>query len=86
MNKNESEEHSQVGSQVKNQPGSNGVGGVITIVTCFLVLLPTELGAPADPFTTPLEILPEWFLLPTFELLRAVDGGSTSCINHGTLD
>ena len=34
--------------------------------------LPTEVGEPADPFATPLEILPEWFLLPSFEILRAV--------------
>ena len=34
--------------------------------------LPVEVGEPADPFATPLEILPEWFLLPAFEILRAV--------------
>ncbi len=34
--------------------------------------MPTEVGEPADPFATPLEILPEWFLLPAFEILRAV--------------
>lgn len=33
---------------------------------------PIEVGSPADPFATPLEILPEWFLLPAFEILRAV--------------
>ena len=33
---------------------------------------PIEVGEPADPFATPLEILPEWFLLPAFEILRAV--------------
>jgi len=26
----------------------------------------------SDPFATPLEILPEWFLLSTFQILRAV--------------
>ena len=34
--------------------------------------LPIEVGYVADPFATPLEILPEWFLLPAFEILRAV--------------
>ena len=34
--------------------------------------LPVEVGEPADPFATPLEILPEWFLLPAFEILSAV--------------
>ena len=33
---------------------------------------PIEVGEPADPFATPLEILPEWFLLPVFEILRSV--------------
>ena len=36
------------------------------------ISLPIEVGEPADPFATPLEILPEWFLLPAFEILRAV--------------
>ena len=35
------------------------------------VILLTEIGEAAESFDTPLEILPEWFLLPTFELLRA---------------
>ena len=36
------------------------------------VILPTEIREAAELFDTPLEILPEWFLLPTFELLRAL--------------
>ena len=43
-----------------------------SISTAFALLVPTELSEPEDPFATPLEILPEWFLLPTFELLRAI--------------
>jgi cytochrome b6-f complex subunit 4 len=34
------------------------------------VMAPTQLGEPADPFNTPLEILPEWYFFPTFNLLR----------------
>ncbi|MGB0563586.1 MAG: cytochrome b6-f complex subunit IV [Spirulinaceae cyanobacterium] len=34
------------------------------------VLDPAMVGEPADPFATPLEILPEWYLYPTFQLLR----------------
>jgi len=30
------------------------------------------VGEPADPFATPLEILPEWYLYPTFQILRIV--------------
>merc|ERR550537_915313 len=29
-----------------------------------------KLGAPANPFATPNEILPEWYFFPTFNLLR----------------
>ena len=36
------------------------------------MLVPTSIGEDADPFATPFEILPEWFLLPTFEILRLV--------------
>ena len=38
-----------------------------------------EVGEPADPFATPLEILPEWFLLPAFEILRAVPNKLLGC-------
>ena len=30
------------------------------------------LGDKADPFATPLEILPEWYLYPVFQILRVV--------------
>ena len=36
------------------------------------VLDPVVMGEPADPFATPLEILPEWYFYPTFQLLRTV--------------
>lgn len=35
-------------------------------------MAPTQLGEPADPFNTPLEILPEWYFFPTFNLLRVL--------------
>ena len=31
---------------------------------------PISLGVEANPFATPLEILPEWYFFPTFNLLR----------------
>ena len=46
--------------------------GVLGMSTILAGTFPTEVGEPADPFSTPLEILPEWFLLPTFQILRAV--------------
>lgn len=45
-----------------------------TIALCIslAVMEPTQLGEPADPFATPLEILPEWYFFPTFNALRVI--------------
>ncbi|MGF1577237.1 MAG: cytochrome b6-f complex subunit IV [Cyanophyceae cyanobacterium] len=44
--------------------------GTIAMVVAFAILDPSGVGEPADPFATPLEILPEWYLYPAFHLLR----------------
>lgn len=36
------------------------------------ILDPAMVGEPANPFATPLEILPEWYLYPVFQILRVV--------------
>src|ERR671933_772604 len=43
-----------------------------TIARCIglAVLDPAMVGEPANPFATPLEILPEWYLWPVFQILR----------------
>lgn len=41
-------------------------------IVALSVLEPTAIGEPADPFATPLEILPEWYFFPTFNLLRTI--------------
>jgi len=46
--------------------------GTIAGVTGLGVLDPAVIGEPADPFATPLEILPEWYFYPTFNLLRVI--------------
>lgn len=46
--------------------------GTIAGVVALSVLEPAELGEPADPFATPLEILPEWYFYPVFQILRVV--------------
>ena len=33
---------------------------------------PYGLSEPADPFATPLEILPEWYIFATFNILRVL--------------
>lgn len=38
------------------------------------VLSPWEIGAPADPLTTPEGIKPEWYFLPTYQLLKYFSG------------
>jgi cytochrome b6-f complex subunit 4 len=45
-----------------------------TIAGCvgLAVLDPAMVGEPANPFATPLEILPEWYLYPVFNILRLV--------------
>ena len=44
--------------------------GTIGLVVGLAVLDPALIGEPADPFATPLEILPEWYLYPVFQVLR----------------
>jgi cytochrome b6-f complex subunit 4 len=46
--------------------------GSIACCVALAVLDPAMVGEPADPFATPLEILPEWYLYPTFQILRIV--------------
>ena len=46
--------------------------GAFACIVGLSVLAPTQLGEPADPFNTPLEILPEWYFFPTFNLLRVL--------------
>ena len=46
--------------------------GTIALCTGLAVLDPALVGEPADPFATPLEILPEWYLYPVFNILRLV--------------
>jgi cytochrome b6-f complex subunit 4 len=44
--------------------------GTIACCTALAVLDPAMVGEPGNPFATPLEILPEWYLYPTFQILR----------------
>ena len=44
--------------------------GTIALCVGLAVLDPAATGEPANPFATPLEILPEWYLYPVFNILR----------------
>ena len=46
--------------------------GTIALCVGLAVLDPAMIGEPADPFATPLEILPEWYFWPVFQILRVV--------------
>lgn len=46
--------------------------GTIALCVGLAVLDPAMIGEAADPFATPLEILPEWYLWPSFQILRVV--------------
>jgi cytochrome b6-f complex subunit 4 len=46
--------------------------GTFACVIGLSVLEPSAFGEPANPFATPLEILPEWYFYPTFNLLRVL--------------
>ena len=48
---------------------------IFNVITCLLglvILEPLSLNDRSNPFNTPLEILPEWYFFPTFNLLRIV--------------
>ena len=40
------------------------IAGTIACCTALAILDPAMIGEPANPFATPLEILPEWYLIP----------------------
>lgn len=44
------------------------------ILLTLSVLSPWEIGAPADPLQTPEGIKPEWYFLPTYQLLKYFSG------------
>jgi len=46
--------------------------GIFACAVGLAVMEPTPMGEPANPFATPLEILPEWYFFPTFNLLRVI--------------
>jgi cytochrome b6-f complex subunit 4 len=46
--------------------------GTIACCVGLAVLDPAVVGEPANPFATPLEILPEWYFYPVFQILRVL--------------
>jgi cytochrome b6-f complex subunit 4 len=46
--------------------------GTIALCVGLAVLDPAMIGEPSNPFATPLEILPEWYLWSSFQILRVL--------------
>nr|YP_009369885.1 cytochrome b6-f complex subunit 4 [Boldia erythrosiphon]ARO90573.1 cytochrome b6-f complex subunit 4 [Boldia erythrosiphon] len=59
--------------------------GTIACLIGLAVLEPSTIGEKADPFATPLEILPEWYLFPTFNLLRVIPNKLLGIIAMGSV-
>ena len=59
--------------------------GSICCCVGLAVLDPALVGEPADPFTTPLEILPEWYLYPVFQILRTVPNKLLGIVLMGSI-
>ncbi len=55
-----------------------GLGVFLTFLAAFVFFAPNVLGHPdnyieADPLSTPPHIVPEWYFLPFYAILRAID-------------
>nr|YP_010445012.1 cytochrome b6/f complex subunit IV [Schizaea sprucei]UTJ90456.1 cytochrome b6/f complex subunit IV [Schizaea sprucei] len=48
------------------------IPGTIACTVGLAVPEPSMIGEPANPFATPLEISPEWYFYPVFQILRTV--------------
>ncbi|WP_448514628.1 cytochrome b6-f complex subunit IV [Parathermosynechococcus lividus] len=59
--------------------------GTIALVIGLAVMDPAMIGEPADPFATPLEILPEWYLYPTFQIFRVVPNKLLGVLMNATI-
>lgn len=46
--------------------------GLVSLVLGLSISQPYSISEPADPFATPIEILPEWYIFATFNILRVL--------------
>ena len=46
--------------------------GALSLILGLCISQPYGISEPADPFATPLEILPEWYIFATFDILRVL--------------
>ena len=46
------------------------ISGILTSLLGLGITEPLKVSSSASPFATPFQIVPEWYLFPTFNLLR----------------
>jgi cytochrome b6-f complex subunit 4 len=59
--------------------------GIFCMSIGLAILDPAAMGEPANPFATPLEILPEWYLYPSFQLLRTIPNKLVGVLLNGAI-
>jgi len=59
--------------------------GTFCLAIGLAVLDPAASGEPANPFATPLEILPEWYLYPSFQMLRTIPNKLLGVVLSGAI-
>lgn len=47
---------------------------LVAVLVTLAVMSPWEIGEPSDPLSTPLHIKPEWYFLPSYQLLKYFEG------------
>jgi quinol-cytochrome oxidoreductase complex cytochrome b subunit len=47
---------------------------LFAVLLTLSVLAPWEIGEPADPLSTPEHVKPEWYFLPSYQLLKYFEG------------
>lgn len=47
---------------------------LLAVLVTLSILSPWEIGEPADPLSTPEHIKPEWYFLPSYQLLKYFEG------------
>ncbi len=47
---------------------------LVAVLVTLSVVSPWEIGEPADPLSTPNHIKPEWYFLPSYQLLKYFEG------------
>lgn len=47
---------------------------LLASLVTLAVVAPWEIGSPADPLSTPAHIKPEWYFLPSYQLLKYFEG------------